>query len=212
MSSTIILVLSIQCSLARGVANICDSVGQYEYLRSIILSFDVTKAPGTSLPSADDVSSVKIPEPLVPIKEQFSSLLQSIMSDYMHTISFRLAPTLEQDKEGIWSFTYHSTRERTIDLLFGEDIRDIFTSGPLVNLTLLRVHVQENSLEHGPEWWCQTLRERLGPVPKDIRVHVDYCTSPSLLTISANAYNRASCRADAPEVSRGQYSYEQLWS
>ena len=210
MSLTIILVLSAKCSLTRGVANICDSLRTYAYLRSIMLSLDVIRAPRTS--PADDVVAARDPEPLALIKEQFSSLLRSIMSDYMHSISIQLAPTLEQDKEGIWSFTYHSTRERAVDLLFGEDIRDIFTSGPLVNLTLLRVHVQENSLEHGPEWWCQTLRERLGPVPKDIRVHVDYCTSPSLLTISANAYNRASCRADAPEVSRGQYSYEQLWS
>ena len=210
MSLTIILVLSTNCLLTRGVENICDSLRTYAYLRSIMLSLDVTRAPRT-LPAHNVVAAREL-EPLVLIKEQFSSLLRSIMSDYMHTISIQLAPTLEQDKEGIWCFTYHSTRERAVDLLFGEDIRDIFMSGPLVNLALLRVHVQENSSKHGPAWWSQTLRERLGTVPREIRVHVDYCTSPSLLTISANAYDRASCRADAPEVSRGRYSYEKLWS
>ncbi|KAI0689211.1 hypothetical protein C8T65DRAFT_673207 [Cerioporus squamosus] len=173
---------------------VCDSVRQYNYLRSVMLSFDVSRPPARQLADSEDanrVSAVQQQDPLMLIQEQFTSLLRSIHSDYMHTIFLRLAPTMDAGKDGICSFTYHSDRAHAIDLLLGPEVRDILTSGPLARLALLRVHVQENSLAHGPEWWCATLRERLGPVPKEIRVHVDYY---------------------APEVLRGKCSYVQLWS
>ncbi|RDX47151.1 hypothetical protein OH76DRAFT_1406305, partial [Lentinus brumalis] len=171
-------------------ADLCDSVAQYNYLRSIITS--VSRAPARQLAASDTavVTAVKERDPFVVISEQITSLLRSIRSDFMHTISLRLAPTMDEGKDGVRSFTYHSDRAHAIDHLFGPEVRDIMVSGPLARLALLRVHLQENSLVHGPEWWCKTLRERLGPVPREIRVHVDYY---------------------APEVSRGKYSYAQLW-
>ncbi len=137
----------------------------------------MSRAPARQLAASDTavVTAVKERDPFVVISEQITSLLRSIRSDFMHTISLRLAPTMDEGKDGVRSFTYHSDRAHAIDHLFGPEVRDIMVSGPLARLALLRVHLQENSLAHGPEWWCKTLRERLGPVPREIRVHVDYC-------------------------------------
>ncbi|TFK84529.1 hypothetical protein K466DRAFT_601917 [Polyporus arcularius HHB13444] len=167
----------------------CASVTRYRYLRSISLSLTVDGSPDAWSPTPTAAIKKKR-EPLVLLKEHFTSLLRSIRSDYMHTISIQLSPSMERSAGGTWHMTYHGTRALALDLICGQEVRDALNSGPLVNLTLLYVHVQENSLAHDAEWWCKTLRERLGPVPREIRAHVDYY---------------------APDIPRGIYSYEQLW-
>ncbi|KAI0692853.1 hypothetical protein C8T65DRAFT_71317 [Cerioporus squamosus] len=169
--------------------NTCESITRYRYLRSILLSLTVNKPPVLQSKTTTDATKHRVP--LVLLQEQYASLLRNVRSDYMHTISIKLSPSMERNTNGIWYITYHGTRALALVLLSGQEIRDVLASGPLVNLALLCVYVQENSLAHDADWWCKTLRERLGPVPREIRVHVDYY---------------------APDVARGIYSYERLWT
>ncbi|RPD71940.1 hypothetical protein L226DRAFT_573605 [Lentinus tigrinus ALCF2SS1-7] len=153
----------------------CKSVERYRYLRSVSLALTVSKPPSPQSPMP--IAPVKVQKPLVLLRRQFASLLRSIRSECIHTITIQLFPSMERgtDAGGVWHVTYHGTRTEAIDLLSGQEARDALMGGPLVNLALLHVFIQENSLAHDAEWWCKTLRERLGPVPREIRVHVDYC-------------------------------------
>ena len=115
------------------------------------------------------------------------SLLENIASQYMHTISLRLAPALKLETTRAVSasgsmsnsisgaFTYRCTRERAIELLFPDDIQRALEIRPLAGLARLHVSLQENSLEYDGSWWCEELRRRLGCSPREISIYIDYC-------------------------------------
>ena len=165
--------------------NICDSVEEYTYLRSITLSFVAHETPAESVGTlgptlASNGPNLK-PNPFLRIHGFLTNLLQRTRSIYMHTISIRLAPFLVHDKAAnMWRFTYSSTRADAIELLFGQGL---LARGSLSNLAVLHIYVQENSTTHDAEWWCKKLRETLGPVPHEIRVNVDYCESSPYLDV-----------------------------
>ena len=198
----------------RSAENICNGVARYRYLRSIFLSATVGK-PVSDIPHSMPPVAIKQQDTLLTlslVQKRLAPLLGSIRSEYMHTISIQLSPSMEFSGDGVCHVTYHGTRAQALDLLSAQEVRDALRSGPLVNLALLDVHLQDNSLAHDAEWWCNTLRERLGPVPREIRVHVDYCEYRCRKLGARSVTEPAFTSSDAPEIMRGRYQYERLWS
>ena len=163
--------------------NLCDNVRNYKYLSNVSISLVVPPLP-VALPLSSQSSTFhddNAPQqnPFAAFSTTIQSILRNVTSEYIHTISIRIAPSLclkETTATRITSeFTYRSTRRRALELLFPSDVVDIFAWLPLCGLAKLHLSVQENSLGYDAEWWCAALRDRLGNAPHEIRVHVDYC-------------------------------------
>ena len=161
--------------------NLCSSIQEYRYLRylSLSLTVPILHADVLSLSSnTNEVnsSSLPLPNPFKSFATALHTLVRNIRSEYMHTIFLRIAPGLQltqSTSHGVTGdFVYRSKRSRAIHLLF---CPIAFEHYSLRNLALLHVHGRENALVHDAKWWADGIRQRMGSVPHEIRVDVDYC-------------------------------------
>ncbi|KAI0634375.1 hypothetical protein C8Q77DRAFT_1157201 [Trametes polyzona] len=168
--------------------NLCKCITSYANLQHVTLALWVGVAgvypnPRTPYPFGT--------EPLAECTYRFRDLLRHINSRRMRSITLRLAPCMLETEDGLYSFTYRSSRLDAIDALFGRIDEDVLSSkGRLRDLQTISLHVYENSTYYDAHWWCHVLRTRLGTIPKQIDVYVDY-------------YD--------PTLRRGRYDFVDLW-